>query len=71
MEHGPDYGYYPNASKTWIVVKEDKVDAAVAAFQGTEVNITIEGRDSLEQLSALGPLLRSTSIRRLQPGSRR
>lgn len=47
VEHGPDYGYYPNASKTWIVVKEDKVDAAVAAFQGTEVNITIEGKRQL------------------------
>ena len=47
VEHGPDYGYYPNASKTWIVVKEDKVDAAVAAFQGTKVNITIEGKRQL------------------------
>ena len=41
---GPDYGYHPNASKTWLIVKEDKYDDACKTFDGTEVNITIEGR---------------------------
>ena len=29
VSKGPDYGYYPNAMKTWLVVKEEKeIDAA-------------------------------------------
>ena len=32
VEIGPDYGYHPNAAKTWVIAKEDKYDAAVAAF---------------------------------------
>ena len=41
---GPDYGYHPNASKTWLIAKEDKYDDACKIFDGTGVNITIEGR---------------------------
>ena len=47
VEIGPDYGYRPNAAKTWVIAKEDKYDAAVAAFQGTKVNITTEGKRQL------------------------
>ena len=47
VEIGPDYGYHPNAAKTWVIAKEDKYDAAVAAFQGTKVNITTEGERQL------------------------
>ena len=36
---GPDYGYHTNASKTWLIVKENHLEAAKAAFQGTEVQI--------------------------------
>ena len=38
---------YPNAAKTWVIAKEDKYDAAVAAFQGTKVNMTTEGKRQL------------------------
>ena len=41
---GPDYVYHPNTSKTWPIVKEDKYDNACKIFDGTGVNITIEGR---------------------------
>ena len=41
---GPDYGYHPNASKTWLIVKENHLEAAKAAFRGTEVQITIKGK---------------------------
>ena len=47
VEIGPDYGYHPNAAKTWVIAKEDKYDAAVAAFQGTKVNITTKGKRQL------------------------
>ena len=44
---GPNYGYQPNASKTWLVVKEGKFDDAISAFEGTGVNITLEGKRHL------------------------
>ena len=43
-EIGQDYGYYPNASKTWLVVKEGNLEEATAIFEGTDVTITVEGR---------------------------
>ena len=44
---GPDFGYLPNASKTWLIVKEDKLQAATAMFQGTGINITTQGKRHL------------------------
>ena len=44
---GPDYGYFPNATKTWLVVKEEKLEEAQNTFQGTNVAITSEGRKLL------------------------
>ena len=45
---GPSYGYYVNASKTWLVVKEDHLDVAKSTFHDTRVNITSdEGRPLL------------------------
>ena len=41
---GPDYGYYPNAAKTWLVVKESNLEEATTLFEGTGVAITVEGR---------------------------
>ena len=43
-EIGPQYGYFPNASKTWMVVKKEKFEEAQAIFEGTGVNITQEGK---------------------------
>ena len=34
---GPQYGYYPNASKTWLIVKESCYEQAKLMFQGTGV----------------------------------
>ena len=38
---GPDYGYLPNASKTWLIVKKHKLEAATPTFLGMGINITI------------------------------
>ena len=44
---GPSYGYYANATKTWLVVKDAHLASATSAFLGTNVNITSEGRPHL------------------------
>ena len=44
---GPEYGYFPNASKTWLIVKEGYKDEATSTFEGTQVVITEEGQKYL------------------------
>ena len=46
-EMGPEYGYYPNASNTWIIIKEANFEEATTLFQGTGVSITVEGKRHL------------------------
>ena len=41
---GPSYGYFPNASKSWLITKESFYSSAVAAFGDLDVKITTEGR---------------------------
>ena len=42
VEHGPKYGYYPKASKSWLVVKEEKLNEAIEMFGNSSVKITTE-----------------------------
>ena len=44
---GPAFGYYANASKTWLLTKDEHLDRAKTLFQDTEVNITALGRTHL------------------------
>ena len=46
-EIGPDYGYYPNASKTCLIVKEEKLPLAASLFEGTGVSIAKDGKRHL------------------------
>ena len=39
-EFGPHYGYFPNASKTWLVVKDCYLDYVRSLFADTCVNVT-------------------------------
>ena len=44
---GPNFGYFANASKSWLVTKEDQFSKATAAFADTDVKITKDGRPYL------------------------
>ena len=44
---GPMFGYHPNALKCWLIVKPNKHEEAIEAFQNTGINVTTEGRRHL------------------------
>ena len=44
---GPAFGYFPNASKTWLITKDALLDEAKEMFIDTEVRITSQGRPHL------------------------
>ena len=44
---GPHYGYFPKASKTWLIVKEDHYSEAELIFAGSGVRLTKGGRPHL------------------------
>ena len=44
---GPQYGYYSNSGKTWLVVKPEIYESATAVFASTGVQITTKGRRHL------------------------
>ena len=44
---GPDFGYFPNAKKCWIIVKPE---SAKELFQSTAINVTTEGHKHLGAL---------------------
>ena len=46
-KYGPLLGYYPKASKSWLIVKPGYLGEAKKMFKGTEINITEEGRKHL------------------------
>ena len=41
---GPGFGYFPNACKTWLVMKDRCRTEAETVFAGTNVKLTSEGR---------------------------
>ncbi len=41
--YGPSYGYFVNASKTWLLVKPEALSEAESAFSDTNINITTNG----------------------------
>ncbi len=47
QKHGPEFGYFINASKSWLIIKPHLQEEATQAFDGTGVNITMEGQRHL------------------------
>ena len=43
LEKGPAYGYFPKPSKTWLIVKDKKLEEAKLTFKKSGVKITSEG----------------------------
>ena len=44
---GPEYGYFQQASKSWLIVKPQSVAKARKIFANTGIQITIEGKKHL------------------------
>ena len=44
---GPDFGYFPNASKTVLIVKPEHLAAAESIFVNTNIQITAQGQRHL------------------------
>ena len=44
---GPSYGYYPNATKTWLIVKDSFKEEAKLLFKNSGIQITSHGRPYL------------------------
>jgi len=49
---GPDYGYFPQPTKTWLIAKQEFYVQAQEVFKDTKVKITMDG---LGAASALKP----------------
>ena len=47
QKYGPIYEYFPNPSKTWLIVKVKSLDKARDLFGNAEINITTEGKRHL------------------------
>ena len=44
---GPDFGYYPNDKKCWVITKPDRENIVKEAFKGTAINVTVQGQRHL------------------------
>ena len=44
---GPKFGYNPEASKCWLIVKIQLVKEAEKLFENTKINITVNGKRHL------------------------
>ena len=47
QEVGAVFGYFPNAQKSWLLVKKEFLSDAKRVFSGSGVKITTEGKSYL------------------------
>ena len=47
LDLGPKFGYSPEASKSWLIVKDRYADEAKQIFEGTNIKITTQGKRHL------------------------
>ena len=43
----PDFGYFPNDRKCWIIAKAAKEESVREAFKDTSINVTVQGQKNL------------------------
>ena len=46
-ELGPKFGYYPEAHKSWLIIKEHTREHANVTFKDTNIQISSEGQRHL------------------------
>ena len=56
---GPEYGYFPNSSKTWLIVKEEHLGEAKQIFHETGVKISHGGKSHLGSAIGSRPFVES------------
>ena len=44
---GPDFGYFPNDKKCWIIAKPAKEENVREVFKETSINVTVQGQKHL------------------------
>ena len=47
IEHGPLFGYYPEPTKSWLIVKQQHEERANEIFQGSNIQISTRGKKHL------------------------
>ena len=47
LDEGPGYGFHPNASNSYLIVKPNHIEEATEHFRGTNVQITCNGKKNL------------------------
>ena len=75
LEKGPAYGYFPKPSKTWLIVKEGKMDEAKRIFDGTGVQFLrrheTPGQLAVAKGSNRATLTTTTKNQRMDPQRRK
>ena len=66
---GPVYGYYPNGTKTYLLVKHEAAETAKEVFKGTGVRITTEGNKYLGGAIGTTSFLKQFMERKIQEWS--
>ena len=46
MQIGENYGYYPQPTKSWLIVEQNKLEEAVRVFEGTNNQLSTEEKRS-------------------------
>ena len=44
LAYGPNYGYFQNAAKTYLIENPDQFNSAQKLFNGTNIQISCEGQ---------------------------